>query len=1302
LRLTKLFALLLAGAAVAVNATAYTRITSSFTGNMARWPAMPVSYVINQQGSSQIRNDSEFAAVHAAFRTWANVASADVRFAYLGFTPNTAGESDSTNLISFDDSTYPWSSGTLAVTLNYFSASTGITREADILFNPSQPWSTSGEFGRYDIQGVLTHEIGHFLGLDHSGMISSVMAPFGAPSVVDQRTLQYDDVAGVSEIYPAGSLGTGQIVGSVTANGLPVNGAHVVAVDASGTAVVGTVTRTSGVYTLRFLPPGQYRVFAEPLDGPVTESNLGSAYRNLNIDFGATYFPNAPTLASAQAISVTAEATTSTVDIQVLPRSPSNLNITRPAVAPRISRASSTVVTVSGTDLTSGALFTSSNPSQLLLGSPTFNTSSSTTAPTTATMGLTVSPDATFGPKNIAVHRGSDGATATGVFVVVDFKPSVTSVSPATGPTSGQIRVTVTGSNFRPGAEVFFGGMPSTEARFISTSVLDVLTPVNSPGPSFVQVINSDGTASGSNVLFAYEAIPPEVFSVSPAVGPPATVVTMAGANFDPFSTQVYFNGTLARTYSVTSTQVITAVPYGATSGPLTLVSNGRTVLGGIFAVAPPAVSANPAPATYTFTDASEGAGSVKLSFPADDDGAVSVVLPFTVSLFRDIYPAGWPITVTTNGFISLETGSAAEFQNGPLPSTAALMPAASGCFTISAAIRTMPRALIGPFFDDLLMVPSVSSVSTRVVGAEPNRRFIVQWSNLSILDESGCDLHANVTFQAVLFEGSNDVMFVYPSLSGPRSDGISATVGMQDSARSTGFHTSFNQPSLHSGMFLTYRFTDGRYAALDTSPPLTPVVVDGGAATNNTSSLSVSWTANDPESGVREYRFALGSSPGATDVAAYSTTTANFAVLSGLLLAPGSTYYFSVRAVNRDGFESAVGMSDGITVTPSLQTGTQIVPFVQHNETRYTGIALLASSAMSVTLRAMNDDGLEMASATVTLNPGQQYARLVSELFSLTSFEGWIQVEPSTLGLGVYAVTGSRDNRDLDGAVPRLASADFVALHPGARLWMVNPGAQAASVTLNGIGAGFSQTLSIPAGGRRSVSLSSVARVTSSQPLAAIEVVESQGKLALSVPEVVTGSAELTFADALSGGDYSSTLRLVNPGGAANANLLFNNDSVAVSLPAQSATVLELNSLFPIPAYVKPDALRVIGSAALIGVVDIASPLNMVSMASRPASVEFAFPHVAHGAGLFTGLCLAAGSAGATVTIDVYSADGSVRKSADVTLGSMQQIARLLSELVPSVSSQLGGYIRIRSSQPILAWEIYGSDEAFASGPPL
>jgi hypothetical protein len=1241
------------------------------------------------------------------------VPTANVRFNYLGPAVLTAGAGDSVNLVSFTDNTYPFGGGTLAVTLNYFSSSTGITSEADILFNPNQAWSTSGESGRYDIQSILTHEIGHFLGLDHSGMVSSTMSPFGAPTQVDQRTLQYDDVAGVSEIYPAGTSTVGRISGTVLQNGTqPVKGAHVVAVDSAGTAVVSTLSVSDGSYILRFLPPGSYRVYAEPLDGPVVEGNIGGFYSGLSTSFGTTYFPSASTLESAQTVTVVAGSVAAATTIQALPRSACNLNITRPSFAPRIASGLSRMVTMVGNDLTPGLLFTPSSLTGVFLGSPSFSNPPQDPCTTTnsATLPVTVGQGAALGPKNIAVNRATDNAVGSGVIVVVAPQPSGIGVSPGRGPAAGGARVTVTGSNFRPGAQVFFGGIPSADVRFVSSTSLDVLLPANVPGSGLVLVINSDGTNGVSTSGFVYEAAPPTISSVSPPSAPPMTSVTIEGANFDQFNVQVSFNGTPGRVDSATSTHIVTNVPYGATTGPISVSSHGHTVVGPVFVVTSPAASANLASTTYSFTDASASAGGTNLSFSSNDDSTASVTLPFTFSLFRDVYSAGSSIAVATNGFISLESGTAPEFQNGALPAATVQKPAAVGCFTQSAETRTLPRSLIAPFFDDLVMIPGVSTVSTRVIGTAPERRLIIQWSRLSLFDESGCDLHSRVSFQAVLFEGSNDIQFIYESLSGPRSDGISATVGLQDFARTTGIQTSFNEARLRSGAFVTYRFSNGQYSvfASDTTAPTTPVVLDGGAATNSTSSLSASWSSGDSESGIREYQYAIGTTPGGTNVVPFTTTTSNFAVASGLTLTPGSTYYFTVRAVNNDGLVSATGTSDGIVVNTALVVSAKIVPFVQHTATRYTGIAMLAASAMSVTLRAVDNSGAIVGTRTVSLNPGQQYAKLVTELFNVSSLEGWVEVVPSGPGLGIFSATGSRDDQDLDGLVPRDLLSEFIVLHAGSTLWMVNPSTQAATVTVTEIGSSTSTTLNIPPRGRISTTYQAASRVVSTQPLAAVEVMEGPGRLAFAAAESPVGNTSLTFPHAVIGQGYSTTVTLANLGTTATATVQFRGSSVNVSVPANGVTVLSLNALFPIPSDIQVDAVRVTtapplsGSAMLVGTADIANPLNFVSMGTRPASTEFVFPHVAHGGELFTGLAFVTGAAGATITIDVYTPAGDVRKSGILTLAANQQLARLVSELIPSVTTQLGGYIRIRSDQPILSWEIYGSSEAFASGPPL
>ena len=54
------------------------------------------------------------------------------------------------------------------------------------------------------------------------------------------------------------------------------------------------------------------------------------------------------------------------------------------------------------------------------------------------------------------------------------------------------------------------------------------------------------------------------------------------------------------------------------------------------------------------------------------------------------------------------------------------------------------------------------------------------------------------------------------------------------------------------------------------------------------------------------------------------------------------------------------------------------------------------------------------------------------------------------------------------------------------------------------------------------------------------------------------------------------------------------------------------------------------------------------------------------------------------------------------ITLEPNQQIANLVTELISGVESQVGGYIRIRSDQPVWTLEIYGSDQVMAVAPPI
>ncbi len=91
------------------------------------------------------------------------------------------------------------------VTIVTYEPTTGEITDADILLNGAERDFAFGQGARtYDVGNVLTHELGHLLGLGHSEDPEATMFALSRPGETAKRSLSDDDVAGFEELYGAG------------------------------------------------------------------------------------------------------------------------------------------------------------------------------------------------------------------------------------------------------------------------------------------------------------------------------------------------------------------------------------------------------------------------------------------------------------------------------------------------------------------------------------------------------------------------------------------------------------------------------------------------------------------------------------------------------------------------------------------------------------------------------------------------------------------------------------------------------------------------------------------------------------------------------------------------------------------------------------------------------------------------------------------------------------------------------------------------------------------------------------------
>jgi hypothetical protein len=200
----------------------------TFLGNPpARWFApdsgQPVSYLVDPTGDTQLGPTASRAAVDAAFAAWTNVATASVTLQDAGNTgPVRLSDcATTTSRIIFNDPfgeiTDPSGcSGVIAVGGYCSSGNTTVVNGTQFYqivtgrVTVNNGWGSCLVWNQCNLAEVLTHEIGHSLGLGHSSEVSPAPNPTLGDATMyylahfDGRcaAVHSDDIAGISFIYP--------------------------------------------------------------------------------------------------------------------------------------------------------------------------------------------------------------------------------------------------------------------------------------------------------------------------------------------------------------------------------------------------------------------------------------------------------------------------------------------------------------------------------------------------------------------------------------------------------------------------------------------------------------------------------------------------------------------------------------------------------------------------------------------------------------------------------------------------------------------------------------------------------------------------------------------------------------------------------------------------------------------------------------------------------------------------------------------------------------------------------------------
>ena len=180
------------------------------------WFEYEIGYEIHEQGSSDLHSgdmitDTVRDAVISTFDSWTDPGCTDLVLAFEGLTDNDeigysagADGDGSPNIVVWRDEQWPHAGfDGIALTTLTFNTTTGRVVSADVEVNTAEyQFTNSDDDVVFDLRNTMAHEVGHFIGFDHSTHEDATMYGTAPVGEISKRELHDVDLAGVCHVYP--------------------------------------------------------------------------------------------------------------------------------------------------------------------------------------------------------------------------------------------------------------------------------------------------------------------------------------------------------------------------------------------------------------------------------------------------------------------------------------------------------------------------------------------------------------------------------------------------------------------------------------------------------------------------------------------------------------------------------------------------------------------------------------------------------------------------------------------------------------------------------------------------------------------------------------------------------------------------------------------------------------------------------------------------------------------------------------------------------------------------------------------